>query len=61
MFILDPSVWEVGYIDDMKVIDLAKTHDSERKAILSDYTLICKANRANAVYADRKVATAVVV
>lgn len=61
VFILDPSTWEVGYIDDMKVIDLAKTHDSERKAILSDYTLICKANRANAVYADRKVATAVVV
>ena len=52
VFILDPSTWEVGYIDDMKVIDLAKTHDSERKAILSDYTLICKANRANAILAD---------
>ena len=61
IFILDPSTWSVGYIDDMKVVDLAKTHDSERKAILSDYTLICTANRANAVYADRKVATAVVV
>jgi len=58
VWILDPSTWEVSYIDDMKVVDIAKTHDSERKAILSDYTLVCKANRANAVFADAKVATA---
>lgn len=60
VFILDPSTWEVAYIDDMKVVDLAKTHDAERKAILSDFTLVCKAEKANAILADAKVATAVV-
>lgn len=60
VFILDPSTWEVGYIDDMKVTDLAKTHDSERKAILTDFVLISKAQKANAILADAKVATAVV-
>ena len=60
IFILDPETWEVGYIDDMKVVDLAKTHDSERKAILSDYTLVSKAEKANAILADAKVATAMV-
>ena len=60
IFILDPSTWEVGYIDDMKVIDLAKTHDAERKAILSDFALVAKAQKANAILADAKVATAVV-
>lgn len=58
MFIIDPSTWEVAFIDDMKVVDVAKTHDSDRKAILSDYTLVCTANRANAIFADAKVATA---
>lgn len=60
LFIIDPELWEVGYIDDMKTVELAKTHDSERKAILSDYALIAKAQQGNAVYADAKVATAVV-
>ena len=60
VFILDPETWEVGYVDDMKVVDIAKTHDSERKAILSDYALICKAEKANAILADAKVATAMV-
>jgi len=58
VFILDPSTWELAYIDDMKVVDVAKTHDSERKAILSDYALVCKAEKANAIFADAKVATA---
>lgn len=60
IFVIDPETWEVGYIDDMKVVDLAKTHDSERKAILSDFALIAKAQKANAILADAKVATAVV-
>jgi Family of unknown function (DUF5309) len=60
IFILDPSTLAVGYIDDMKVVDIAQTGDATKKAILSDYTLICTAEAANAVYADRKLATAVV-
>ena len=60
MFILDPSTWELAYIDDMKVVDVAKTHDSERKAILSDYALVCKAEKANGIFADAKVATAMI-
>lgn len=58
VFVLDPGTFEVGYIDDMKVVDIAQTHDAKRKAILSDYTLICTAEKANAIFADAKVATA---
>lgn len=48
----------MAYIDDMKTVPIAKTHDSERKAILSDYTLVCTAEKANGIFADAKVATA---
>jgi hypothetical protein len=60
IFILDPETWSVSYIDDMKVETLGKTHDSERKAIITDFALVSKAQKANAVLADAKVATAVV-
>lgn len=58
IYILDPETWEVAYIDDMKVVDVAKTGDAEKKAIISDYALVAKAQKANAVLADAKVATA---
>ncbi len=58
VFIIDPSTFERAYIDDMKTVPIAKTHDSERKAILSDYTLVCTAEKANGIFADAKVATA---
>lgn len=58
VFIIDPETWAVSYIDDMKVVDVAKTGDAEKKAILSDYTLVATAQKANAIFADAKVATA---
>lgn len=57
--LLDPETWEVAYLDNMKVEEVAKTHDSERRAIISDYALVCKAEKANAIFADLKAATAV--
>ena len=57
--LLDPDSWEVAYLYKMKVVVVAKTHDSERRAIISVYALVCKAEKANAIFADLKAATAV--
>lgn len=51
-YILDMDMWAVAYLDDMKVVDIAVTGDSTQKAILSDYTLISKNEKASGIYAD---------
>lgn len=52
VYILDMDMWEVRYIDDMKVEDLARTGDGHRKALICDYTLCSKQEAASAIFAD---------
>lgn len=52
VFILDPELWAVSYLDGYKTEDIAKVGDATRKHLLVDYTLVCKHPLGNAVIAD---------
>lgn len=52
MLILDWDYWSVAYLRPMRMTDLAKTGDAERKQILTEYTLVCKNQAASAKVTD---------
>ncbi len=52
VLILDPSMWAVGFLRPMQVLDLAKTGDAETKAVLAEYTLISRNEAASGKIAD---------
>jgi hypothetical protein len=41
-YCLDMSLWEVGYLRNFKIQDIAKVGDVDRKMLLSEWTLVCK-------------------
>jgi hypothetical protein len=47
VFCLDMSTWEVAYLRPFQTIDVATVGDAKRKALLAEYTLVCKTPLAN--------------
>lgn len=47
VFCLDMKTWEVAYLRPFKTIEIAKIGDSERRMLLTEYTLVAKSPRAN--------------
>jgi hypothetical protein len=54
IFILSPDMWDVAYLKSRKSVwaDLAKTGDSEKGMVLSEYSLISRQEAASAIIAD---------
>ena len=54
IFLLDPSLWAVAHLQGRKMVtkDLARTGDSEKGMILSEYTLESRQEAGNAIVAD---------
>ena len=52
VYVLDFDYWEIKFIDKFITMDLAKTGDGSRKAIICDYVLCSKNEAASGIYAD---------
>ncbi len=50
--ILDMEFWSVAFLRPMMDIELAKTGDSERRALLTEYCLVSRQEAASAKVAD---------
>lgn len=50
--IIDPKLWALAVLRPFQGIDLAKTGDSEKGVVLTEYTLECLQEAGNAVIAD---------
>jgi hypothetical protein len=51
-FLLDMDYWKLGVLRGMKVENLAKIGDAERKALVTEYTLISENEKASAAVRD---------
>lgn len=60
VFLLDMKLWELSYIDDMLVEEIAKSGDSQKRHIITDVTLCSKQEAGSAIYADADETTAMV-
>lgn len=52
VFVLDPSLWAIAVLRPFQGIDLAKTGDSEKGVVLTEYTLEALQEAGNAIIAD---------
>lgn len=52
VFLLDPDMWSVAFLRPFFTQDLAKTGDSIRKQIITEYTLEAKNPKANGAVVD---------
>jgi len=55
VFVLDMSMWAIGFLRPFNTVDLAKVADSERKAIQAEWTLISRNEEASGMLSDMKV------
>ena len=55
VFVLDMSMWAIGFLRPFKTIDLAKISDGERKAILAEWTLVSRNEQASGMLSDMQV------
>jgi hypothetical protein len=46
-YALDMKQWQIDYLRPFQSIDIAKIGDAERKTLLAEWTLVCKAPLAN--------------
>ena len=51
-FVLQPDMWAVAFLRDFQLMDLAKTGDAEKKAMLAEYTLVSKNEAASGAVFD---------
>ena len=51
-FVLSPDMWSVAFLRDFQLMDLAKTGDAEKKAMLAEYTLVSKNEAASGAVFD---------
>ena len=56
VFIIDPDMWAMASLRNMKNEALAKTGDSEARQIVAEATLVCRNEAANAFIADNTTA-----
>jgi len=59
LFVLDPEMLEVSYLDGYKTETVAKTGDAEKRQVIVDFCLTVKHPVAHGVYADIDDDTAV--
>ncbi len=52
VLVLDPKLWALATLRPLKAVDLAKTGDSEKGMIITEYTLESLQEAGNAVIAD---------
>lgn len=52
VLVIDPSLWSVAYLQEMKTKELPSNGHSERRMISAEYTLRCDNELGNAVIAD---------
>jgi hypothetical protein len=52
VYVLDFDYWEIKFIDKFAISDVAKSGDGSRKAIICDYVLCSKNEKASGIYAD---------
>lgn len=50
--VLDPSSWEIKFLQPFKVVELARTGHAEKRLLKAEATLCCKDEGANGVVAD---------
>ena len=46
-YCLQMDMWEVAYLRNFQIIDIAKVGDADRKTLLAEWTLVCKNPLAN--------------
>jgi PHD/YefM family antitoxin component YafN of YafNO toxin-antitoxin module len=46
-YVLSPDMWSAAYLRDFQMVDLAKTGDADKKALLVEYTLVSKNEKAS--------------
>ena len=51
-FVLQPDMWAVAFLRDFQLMDLAKTGDAEKKAMIAEYTLVSKNEKASGAVFD---------
>lgn len=56
--LLEMDMWGCSYLDSFLLEPLAKTGDSTKRHILSDYAVVCKNEASSGVFADVKTDTA---
>ncbi|MCU0810617.1 MAG: DUF5309 domain-containing protein [Thiobacillaceae bacterium] len=52
VYLIQSDLWAVAYLRPLKVEDLAKTGDAEKKLLVVEYTLECRAEAGNASVID---------
>jgi hypothetical protein len=52
VYVLSPDMWSVAYLRDFQLVDLAKTGDADKKAMLCEYTLTSKNQEASGAIFD---------
>ena len=52
VFVLSPDMWSVAFLRDFQLMDLAKTGDAQKKAMLAEYTLVSKNEKASGAVFD---------
>ena len=52
LHVLDTSMWAVAWLRKPQTIDLAKTGDAEKGAILAEYTLVARNQKSSGIVAD---------
>mgnify|MGYP003635419397 FL=1 len=51
-FVISPDMWSVAFLRDFQLMDLAKTGDAQKKAMLAEYTLVSKNEAASGAVFD---------
>jgi hypothetical protein len=52
VLVLQPDMWAIAFLRNMVSLELAKTGDSERRQILSEYALVARNEKASGIVAD---------
>lgn len=52
VFVIDPDKAKVGIFDDIQMHEAAKVGDAERRALVVEYTLVMRTEKAHGVVAD---------
>lgn len=60
VFIFDPAHWAIAYLDGFKTYEIAKSGDSEKRMMVVDWGVVCRAENASAIVADVDETTAMV-
>ena len=52
VFVIQPDMWAIAFLRDFQLMDLAKTGDAQKKAMLAEYTLVSKNETASGAVFD---------